>query len=655
MSEAHHCPRCGAPLRADAAEGLCPGCLLSLALHPTAGATARPAGFEPPEPAALAPHFPHLEIQALLGRGGMGAVYKARHLKLDRLVALKILAPEAGRDPAFAERFLREARVLARLDHPGIVAVYDFGESGGLYFLVMQLVEGTDLRQVLRAGRVSPREALAIVPQLCEALQYAHDHGVVHRDVKPENILLDSKGRVKVADFGLAKLAGPAGSLLTGSGQVMGTPHYMAPEQVERPLEVDHRADIYSLGVVFYELLTGELPLGRFPPPSRKVEVDVRLDEVILRTLEKEPQRRYQHASEVKVEVESIPPPPAPGPTVPAPPEERPSNDTGRQWQRWPMLGVVGWLYFLSMLLPALEVRGRITSGPGAGGPVGPITLSGWSCFCWGWQVQSPSWYANPVLWLACLLLALRRSLWAGLLAQAAIVLALLESPFSSMHDCLGGYWLWLTSMAALSGFGFYGWWHIEGQRRVSAAPDRAARRLAQALVLFARVGAVVGLAMTGVGLALFGFFVGEWLPDPLLLLAGLAVFGFAVLCPFLPALGRRLRDRYRHAAARHPGLGGLVGLLVCLNAAALLIGLAFTRPVGSISFSWRTGNEAELAVKKVVYEIILPFLLGYPWPILLASAVATAGVLFFVLQRPPVSGSNPGKGEEKAPPVTVR
>ncbi|MCX5677435.1 MAG: protein kinase, partial [Planctomycetota bacterium] len=143
---------------------------------------------------------------------------------------------------------------------------------------------------------------------ICEALQYAHEEGIVHRDIKPENILLDKKGRVKIADFGLAKLLGrgPADFTLTQPQQVMGTPHYMAPEQLEHPAEVDQRADIYSLGVVFYEMLTGELPLGRFAPPSQKVQVDVRLDEVVLKTLEKEPGRRYQQASQVRTDVETI-------------------------------------------------------------------------------------------------------------------------------------------------------------------------------------------------------------------------------------------------------------------------------------------------------------------------------------------------------------
>src|SRR5262249_26475046 len=165
---------------------------------------------------------------------------------------------------------------------------------------VMEYVEGTTLRQAMLARKLAPAEALALVPQLCDALEYAHAQGVVHRDVKPENILLDRAGRVKVADFGLAKLEGPHGHSLTGTHQAMGTPNYMAPEQWEHPAEVDHRADIYALGVVCYELLTGELPLGRFDPPSRKIEIDLRIDEVVLRALDKEPGRRYQHAGEVK-------------------------------------------------------------------------------------------------------------------------------------------------------------------------------------------------------------------------------------------------------------------------------------------------------------------------------------------------------------------
>jgi predicted Ser/Thr protein kinase len=238
----------------------------------------------------------------------MGAVYKARQLGLDRLVALKILPPEVGADPAFAERFAREARALAKLSHQNIVSVFDFGQADGLYYFIMEYVDGANLRHVIETGAVKPEEALAIVPQICEALQFAHDEGIVHRDIKPENILVDKQGRVKIADFGLAKLLGkaPAEIPLTGTQQVMGTPHYMAPEQMQGAGAVDHRADIYSLGVVFYELLTGELPIGRFAPPSKKVQVHVRLDEVVLRALENEPNRRYQRVSEIKTDLEAI-------------------------------------------------------------------------------------------------------------------------------------------------------------------------------------------------------------------------------------------------------------------------------------------------------------------------------------------------------------
>jgi TM2 domain-containing membrane protein YozV len=201
--------------------------------------------------------------------------------------------------------------------------VFDFGEVQGRFYLVMEFVDGLTLRQVMQAGKILPEQALELVPKICEALQYAHGQGIVHRDIKPENILLDKQGRLKIADFGIAKIAGVEGKglSLTGARDVMGTPVYMAPEQVEKPQTVDHRADIYSLGVVFYEMLTGELPLGKFAPPSKKVQMDVRLDEVVLHALEKEPARRYQQASQVKTALETIAgsPPPIGAAAGPAP------------------------------------------------------------------------------------------------------------------------------------------------------------------------------------------------------------------------------------------------------------------------------------------------------------------------------------------------
>jgi tRNA A-37 threonylcarbamoyl transferase component Bud32 len=238
----------------------------------------------------------------------MGAVYKARQTKLNRLVAVKVLPRDSAHDSNFAERFAREAQALARLNHPNIVAVHDFGEVKGQYCFIMEYVDGLDLRQLLQKGPTPPDEALAIVRQLCDALQYAHEEGVVHRDIKPANILIDRKGRVKIADFGLAKLLGrdTVSHQLTGSHQVMGTLQYMAPEQMEAPQKVDHRADLYALGVVLYEMLTGELPHGRFALPSEKSAGDTRLDQIVVRAMEKNPDQRYQSASEIQRDVAAL-------------------------------------------------------------------------------------------------------------------------------------------------------------------------------------------------------------------------------------------------------------------------------------------------------------------------------------------------------------
>ncbi len=312
MTDCRPCGQCGERLPEDSPHGVCPSCLMRLGMEllDSAGTQSHLGGhlrFVPPKPSDLAELFPQLEILTLIGQGGMGAVYKARQVGLDRVVALKILPPHTGDDGSFAGRFEREARALARLSHPHIVTVFDSGHAGDFYYFVMEYVDGVNLREAINAGTLSPTEALAIVPQICDALQYAHDEGVVHRDIKPENVLIDSKGNTKIADFGLARLLGPAGDdRLTGTHQVMGTPRYMSPEQMEGAHHVDHRADIYSLGVVFYEMLTGELPMGRFEGPSKKVQVDVRLDDVVFRTLEKEPARRYQHASEIKTDVQAI-------------------------------------------------------------------------------------------------------------------------------------------------------------------------------------------------------------------------------------------------------------------------------------------------------------------------------------------------------------
>jgi tRNA A-37 threonylcarbamoyl transferase component Bud32 len=308
------CPKCGGPIPEEAPQGLCPKCVLQQAAFGTEAGQPSESKPVPPSLEELALAFPHLQVIELIGQGGMGFVFKARQPKLERFVALKILPQTLALDPAFAERFQREARVLAKLNHPNIVTIFDFGYAGEFFYLLMEYVDGVNLRQAMKLGRFSPEQALDIVPKICDALHFAHNEGILHRDIKPENILLDSRGRVKIADFGIAKILGTetAGETkvapqpqqnVTG---VVGTPNYMAPEQLETPHKVDQRADIYSLGVVFYEMLTGELPSGSVVPPSKKATVDPRVDDVVMRTLEKERERRQKTADEVRTQVETI-------------------------------------------------------------------------------------------------------------------------------------------------------------------------------------------------------------------------------------------------------------------------------------------------------------------------------------------------------------
>ncbi|MGE3166904.1 MAG: protein kinase [Planctomycetota bacterium] len=247
-------------------------------------------------------------LEEVIGWGGMSVVFRASQLSLDRNVALKVLRKDLAQDPEFAQRFLKEARTLADLSHPNIVQVIDQGIHEGNYFLVMEYIDGVSLRDVLSEKRLSPAEALRLVPALCAALEYAHQRGVVHRDIKPENLMLTRAGVPKIADFGLARIVGRSAdsARLTKTQTIMGTIEYMAPEQREGNRDVDHRADIYSLGVVLYEMLTGELPIARFPLPSEKVQVDVRLDEVVLKVLEKDRDRRYQRASLMATDLERV-------------------------------------------------------------------------------------------------------------------------------------------------------------------------------------------------------------------------------------------------------------------------------------------------------------------------------------------------------------
>ncbi|BDS08310.1 hypothetical protein NT6N_33500 [Oceaniferula spumae] len=292
------CPDCGIELPSDSPQHLCPSCLLKQAfVSHTVESKYSPIS-PPPSPEEIADKFPQFEITECLGRGGMGVVYKARQKSLNRWVAIKVLAPERVDDEKFAERFAREAQTLAQLNHSNIVTVHDYGETDGLYYIVMEFVDGVNVRDLLRDGKIEPTQALSIVPPICEALQYAHDKGIVHRDIKPENLLIDRDGRVKIADFGIASIIGTC-------SEVSGTPPYMAPEQGTHA-KVDHRADIYALGVVLYEMLTGERPNRDFTTPFQKCGTDVRIDEMVNRALEREPDRRYQSATEFRTVVETI-------------------------------------------------------------------------------------------------------------------------------------------------------------------------------------------------------------------------------------------------------------------------------------------------------------------------------------------------------------
>ncbi|MEX2577524.1 MAG: serine/threonine-protein kinase [Verrucomicrobiales bacterium] len=258
-------------------------------------------------------------MTGLLGRGGMGAVYKGRQTHLDRAVAIKLLSEtftEGADELNFASRFKQEARAMASLDHPAIVSVHDFGETseGQLYF-VMEFIDGMDIHQYLHhhGGALLQDHALAIVCHVLDALDYAHERGIVHRDIKPANVLLNQEGQVKIADFGLAKtiaqaagdeLAAPA---LTLTNMAMGTPDYAAPEMLEIGTTPDHRVDLYAVGVMLYQLLTGKLPRGNFQTPSAlQPALDPRLDEIVSKAMAADPDSRYTRASEIRTAIDEV-------------------------------------------------------------------------------------------------------------------------------------------------------------------------------------------------------------------------------------------------------------------------------------------------------------------------------------------------------------
>lgn len=262
-----------------------------------------PADFVAPDSADLAPLFPGYEIQGLIATGGMGAVYGAVQKSLERAVAIKILPQEFTRDEAFRAGFEAEAKAMARLNHPNLIGVYDFGEVAGMLYIIMEYVPGQSLHHSAHGIAIDPSEVIRLVTGICHGLAHAHQNGIIHRDIKPSNILLDLNANPKIGDFGLAR---PADRQIQAGEEIFGTPHYTAPEVVAAPSAVDHRADIFSVGVLLHELLTGRLPADDHRTASAISMCDPRFDAIIRRATDLMPDRRYASALEIVEELHTI-------------------------------------------------------------------------------------------------------------------------------------------------------------------------------------------------------------------------------------------------------------------------------------------------------------------------------------------------------------
>jgi len=250
--------------------------------------------FSAPDPQDLAALFPGYAINSLIACGGMGAVYHATQVALDREVAIKILPREMSSDEAFREGFAAEARAMAKLNHPNLIGVYDFGEVDGMLFIIMEFVPGQSLYHATYGATVQPRDAARLMSEICSGIAEAHRHGILHRDIKPANILLDAHARPKVGDFGLAR---PIGTTAKEGEVIFGTPHYTAPEVVDNPGHVDARADVFSLGVMLHELLTNSLPANDPRPASAICGCSPKFDAIIKRATQPVPALRYPDAA----------------------------------------------------------------------------------------------------------------------------------------------------------------------------------------------------------------------------------------------------------------------------------------------------------------------------------------------------------------------
>jgi len=259
--------------------------------------------FIPPDPEHLADLFPGYQIIRLIACGGMGAVYEAVQLSLDRSVAIKILPQEFAADESFCTAFETEAKAMARLNHPNLVSVYDFGQAGGMLYIIMEYVPGFSVFNAADGQPILQQEVAPLITAICRGLAHAHENGIIHRDIKPANILLDHNNEPKIGDFGLAR---PLEKQVQEGEEIFGTPGYTAPEVVDHPQSIDHRADIFSIGVLLHELLTGILPDADPRPASAICHCDPRFDAIIRKATNPNPGERYHSAADIAAEIEKI-------------------------------------------------------------------------------------------------------------------------------------------------------------------------------------------------------------------------------------------------------------------------------------------------------------------------------------------------------------
>ena len=259
--------------------------------------------FVPPTPEELVPLFPAYEIESFIASGGMGAVYQARQRSLDRPVAIKILPREFGADEQFRASFEAEAKAMARLNHPNLIGVYDFGDIDGMLYIIMELVHGKSLYHSAYGVAIEQKEAARLVTGICRGLTHAHQAGILHRDIKPANILLTMDAQPKIGDFGLAR---PVGHEHDDDEIIYGTPGYSAPEVLNHPEAVDQRTDLYAVGVLLYELLTGQLPPDPWQPPSTFAKIDPAFNNILRRATHPSPELRYADPNELGDELEDI-------------------------------------------------------------------------------------------------------------------------------------------------------------------------------------------------------------------------------------------------------------------------------------------------------------------------------------------------------------